>query len=128
MILPKPVTRKTLKGRKQRAERAVKQRIRALCVERDGNCRIESLKWGDVIEPSLIREHWCSMTMYSEWAHLPPRRRSQTRGMEPDYRHTTTHTIMLCQKHHAMEEAHALKVEYLSDSGCDGPLRFTVED
>lgn len=40
----KPPKRKTLKGRKDRAEAKVKKTVRAQCVERDGYCRGGSAK------------------------------------------------------------------------------------
>lgn len=116
-------SRKTLKGRKARHERAVKQNVRALCVRRDGVCRLGAAFWSD----DIAREAWppaCAGP--SEWAHLAGYRRSQTRGMAAESRHTTTYSLMLCKRHHGMEERGELKVIYLSDRGCDGPLRFTV--
>jgi hypothetical protein len=111
---PKGRTRKQVKARQQRAERAVKQLVRRLCVERDGGCRafwVQPLRCGGAIE----------------WAHVRGRRRSQTRGMNPEDRHSTKHSLMLCRKHHAMEEAGTLRVVYLTDDGCDGDLCFEVK-
>lgn len=119
---PKGPTRKTLKGRKTRAEAKVKRSVRAACVERDGYCRMGSWAEGDV-------GGWftamCSGK--SEWAHRAGHRRSQTRGQAPAVRHTTKHSLMLCTRHHAMEEAGKLMVVYLTARGCDGPLRFEVK-
>jgi hypothetical protein len=107
--IPKPTPRKRVKGRKQRAERAVKQSVRAACVERDGGCRAAT--WT------------CSGPL--EWAHLV--RRSLTRGESPERRHNTATSLMLCRFHHQQEEAGRLKVFALTDEGCDGPLRFEVK-
>jgi hypothetical protein len=106
---PKGRTRKRVKARKQRAERAVKQSVRAACVERDGRCRMSS---EDCEGPS-------------EWAHLAGYRRSQTRCMDPETRHDTRTSLMLCRRHHAMEERGALRVTFFTLDGCDGPLHIS---
>jgi hypothetical protein len=63
--IPKGKTRKQLKAKAGRAEAAVKRRVRAQCVERDGFCRLMG----------------CGPCHgVSEWAHLHRKRRSQTRG------------------------------------------------
>lgn len=82
--LPKGKTRKQLKARKDRAEANVKKAVRAQCVEMDGYCLLCS---DDCKGPS-------------EWAHLPPRTRAQTRNRAPDFRHALDYTAMLCQWHH----------------------------
>jgi hypothetical protein len=107
--LPKGTPRKRVKGRKQRAERAVKQSVRAACVERDGRCRMSG---EDCDGPS-------------EWAHLAGYRRSQTRGMGPEERHDTRTSLMLCRRHHAMEERGELRVTFFTLDGCDGPLHIS---
>ena len=124
--IPKGEPRRTRKGRQRRQEGAVKQSVRAQLVERDGPCRVMHPEWqyrDDL--PGSLWPHEC--TTVSEWAHLKGHRRSQTRGMAPNRRHTTTHSLMLCQELHRLEEQGILKVEYLTKRGCDGPLRLTVE-
>ncbi len=121
--LPKGQTRKQVKAKKDRSEAAVKKQVRAEVVRRDCYCRISSV-WG----PAMYDHHeppaqFLECDGPSEWAHL--RRRSQTRGMAPDIRHTTADTLMLCRKHHADEEAHRLRVTALTRKGCDGHLKFT---
>ena len=118
---PKPESRKRTKGRKDRTERAVRQSVRAQCVERDGDCRVDSFV-GDE-RPKYPGP--CGGA--SEWAHRKGHRRSQTRGQAPEIRHTTTHSLMLCTRHHQMEERGELVVKPLTDRGCDGPLRFEVK-
>lgn len=120
-VKPEPRTR--TKGRKDRAEAKVKQSIRQQCVERDGDCRMAAARFDDDL-PRELYPHRC--TTQAEWAHLRGHRRSQTRGQAPERRHTTQHSLMFCQALHALEEAGRLTVTYLSDRGCDGPLRFTL--
>ncbi len=123
---PKPEKRRTTKGRKTRAESKVKQSVRAACVERDGHCRVHSQhEQFDDEKPEFFWLWTCSMV--SQWAHLAGHRRSQTMRQAPERRHTTKHSLMLCQRHHSMEEAGILRVVYLSARGCDGPLRFEVK-
>lgn len=126
--LPKGPTRKTLKGRKTRAERVVKKSVRELCVERDGHCRVEFGTLNDDIEQlydDLIAHACCDSP--SEWAHLKGARRSQTRGQAPERRHTTATSLILCRRHHQLEEAGRLIVRPLTADGCNGPVRFEVK-
>jgi hypothetical protein len=129
LALPKGEPRKRVKARKQRAERAVKQSVRAACVERDGLCRVTKKLWRfvDTYHPTANLVEWRCGGIASEWAHLAGHRRSQTRGQAPERRHTTKHSLILCTRHHAMEESGQLRVVYLSARGCDGPLRFEVK-
>ena len=86
---PKGKTRKQLKARKDRHEAAVLKAVRADCVKRDGWCL-----FGLFVD--LILE--CKGP--SEWAHLPPKTRAQTRGRPPEERHQLAYTAMLCRAHH----------------------------
>lgn len=116
----KPVRRAAEKARGDREEARVVQRVRAACVERDGYCR---LAWATAIATCPIDE--CEGP--SEWAHLEGHRRFETRGMEPDARHATTWTTMLCKRHHESYDAHDFYVEPIVDArGADGPLRLKI--
>ena len=120
---PKPEPRKRTKARKARAEGTVRTSVRALCVERDHACRLGSAFWKDEIDRPL----WppvCDGP--SEWAHLAGHRRSQTRGQAPEQRHDSRHSLMLCRRHHRQEERGTLRITYLTNRGCDGPLKFKV--
>ena len=121
--IPKGLRRQTLKGRKDRAEAKVKRDVRAQCFERDGPCRIASIlaaRAGDVIQAELLKA--CSG--YGEWAHLHAKRRSKTRGMAPEQRHDSAHSLMLCRVHHQEYDAHRLIITALTRKGADGPLKF----
>jgi hypothetical protein len=109
-FLHKPETRTRANGRKKRTEAAIKRDIRAQVFERDQCCRFEGMG------PGPCRGPW-------QWAHLAPRRRSQTVGMDPEYRHTTTYTAMGCQIHHEMYDAHVFDIHYIDpERGADGPI------
>ena len=110
---PKPIKRKTLKGRKVRAESKVTQRIRALCVDRDGDCRLKNTNgFGP-----------CGGE--SEWAHLGEKKRARTRGMAPEVRHTTAGSLMLCTRHHQLYDSGTMTIEPTTPNGADGLMRFT---
>ena len=111
--VPKPESRTRTKGRKTRQEQVVKTSVRARCVARDGHCRFN---------PYSLIDIDCDGP--SEWAHVRGHRRSTTRGQAPEQRHTTTHSLMLCRKHHQQEEAGILIITARTRRGCDGPLRF----
>jgi len=109
--LPKGRTRKQLKSRRDRLEAKIKAAVRAACVERDGECLVAT-------RAGVFGE--CGGV--PEWAHLFPHRRSQTRGLAPEIRHSTLTTAMLCTTHHALEESGAYRVMYLTPRGADGPV------
>ena len=122
---PKPVKRKTLKGRKDRAEAKQKHMVRMLCVARDGDCRI--VRPGATIEQAW--EAFGECRGESEWAHMHEKRRSQTRGLPPEVRHTTAHSFMACTRHHDMydgRQSPRLFVTALTRQGADGPLKVRL--
>lgn len=120
---PKPTKRKTIKGRKARAESKQKHMVRMLCVARDGKCRliICGNSINDVFGTSDLA---LTCEGVSEWAHMHARRRSQTRNMAPEIRHDSAHSLMLCTKHHTDYDAHKLRITSLTRKGADGPLKF----
>lgn len=108
VVCPKPESRKRTKGRKDRAEAKVKKSVRAQCVERDGDCIVESAFFsnrGPFGDPYRYDEAG-DISGYencegpSQWCHAHAKRRSKTRGQAPDVRHTTADSFMGCQKHH----------------------------
>ena len=100
-------TRKTVKSKRQRDEAKVKKAVRAECVTRDGYCFAGNLGAPDCKGPS-------------EWAHFAGHRRSQTRGMAPERRHSTHFSGMLCRKHHRQEERGDYRVVYHTANYADG--------
>jgi len=118
LALPKGTSRKTLKGRKERAEAAVVQEVRPQCVVRDGYCRASEAarKLPDTFEP-------CDGP--SEWSHYNrTHRRSKTRGMPPEERHQRKHSMMLCRTHSHAYDQNRMDIEEKTELGCDGPLRM----
>lgn len=110
--LPKPERRETRKRREERIEHALIAVVRAVCVERDGYCRL--------MGEDLHRVGPCSGP--SEWAHMEGHRRFETRGMAPERRHATAWTLMLCRRHHGYYDAGAFWLECMSERGADGAL------
>ena len=104
--------------KRKRAEVQVIAEVRPKVEERDGYCRI--LNYDSEVVLFIGK---CEGP--SQWAHLPGHRRSQTRRMPPEERHTTQGTAMLCLKHHADEEAHRLLLLPLTSNGADGPMRLS---
>ncbi len=126
---PKPTSRKTLKGRKDRAEAKQVKTVRAICVDRDGKCRVFKTIAGEyggwAILGALVQlemEYLCDGP--SEWAHMHSRRRSQTRNQAPEIRHDSAHSLMLCRFHHTEYDAHRLSITALTRKGADGALKF----
>jgi hypothetical protein len=105
--LPKGRTKKQLQSRSQRAEAKVKRAVRAACVERDGGCRLAGF-----FEP-------CSGAI--EWCHLGEWKRSKTRGMAPEERHSTVGSFMACTHHHQLYDRGEIVIEYGPD-GANGHL------
>ena len=112
--LPKPTPRRIVKARKDRAEAAVKRRVRERCVERDGDCRLSGASW-----------HTC--VGESQWAHLGEHKRARTRGMAPGVRHTTAGSLMLCTQAHAAYDQGRLVIRLSGPAGADGALAFGDE-
>lgn len=110
VLPPEPIDR--TKRRKRRTEAAVKREIRALVAERDPMCRWEGMA------PTVCRGR-------AEWCHLRPRTRAQTRGMDPEYRHTTLFTLMGCKGHHKLYDAGVFETVFLTDRMADGPIEVT---
>lgn len=98
------------------SEATVIARVRPVVVERDGPCRIAR---------NLTLGFLGACGGPSEWAHVGSHRRFKTRKMEPEVRHTSAGTVMLCGAHHDAYDAHQFQIEELTDAGCDGPLAFT---
>lgn len=122
--LLKGPSRRQEKAKKDRAEDKVAKAVRAACVERDGPCRLftEWLVKNEGWAFGAALNSGCSGD--SEWAHLKGHRRSHTRGMAPEVRHDTQHTLILCRRHHQAEEAGTLRITALTRKGADGPLKF----
>lgn len=118
--IPKPPRRKAVKARKTRAEQTVARNVRAACVKRDGHCRIMFDEYHTVWVLAM------DCRGPSEWAHMHARRRSKTRGMAPEVRHDTTHSLMLCKYHHELYDAKQLFITALTRKGADGQLKYRV--
>ena len=114
---PKPEPYKRVKARRRRNESKVKKSVREQVDARDGYCLL-----GPVRPMSFAGYGLCEGP--SEWAHIGPYRRSKTRGMAPERRHTTTGSAMLCQTHHRAYDAHAFDIQPTTDRGMDGPFRI----
>lgn len=121
---PKPEPRARTKRRKDRYEDAVARKVRDLVSDRDGYCRLARTAY-DASLRTLVGG--CSGP--SEWAHLL--RRSKTRGMPAEDRHSSETSVMLCNRHHqgpAGYDGHAFDVRPLTGRGADGPLRYVRRD
>lgn len=126
---PKPKyeipTRKVEKAKAERVEKKVKTDVRSKCVARDGDCRIGNGAVG-IVDQIVGEIGECDGP--SEWAHLEEKKRSKTRGQEPEVRHTTAGSCILCRRHHNRydgRERPAIAVAKLTKRGADGPLRWT---
>lgn len=103
------------RARKKRRDEAVAETVRALVEARDGHC-----KYGFDVHPA--NRSRCGAD--SQWAHFGERKRFKTRGMDPTYRHATTHSLMLCGPHHDAYDKGLLAITLVTEAGCDGPLEY----
>jgi len=94
--------------------------VRAACVQRDGHSRV--FRDTGIIWTSLATKGFLMCDGPSEWAHLVGR--YKTRRMDPEVRHNTQDSLMLCSFHHGEHHAKRLAIIALSERGADGPLRF----
>jgi len=124
--LSKGKTRKQLKARKRRGEAALIAVVRASCVIRDGRCALDRGAASDFAPSDIVNDNLIisSCDGPAEWAHMHARRRSKTRGMAPELRHDTQHSLMLCRFHHQEYDAKRLHITALTRKGADGPLKF----
>ena len=115
---PKPEKRSTVNGRNKRAEASRIQTIRALCVVRDGVCRVGK-------DTFITQFGGC--WGFSEWAHFGAYKRARTRGQAPLDRHTTAGSLMLCQVHHGDYDAGLIFITATDpEKGCDGALSYRM--
>lgn len=124
---PKGKTRKQLKARKDRDEARIKKLVRAACVVRDGYCRLHGLRpitFDDALGDCIHIYELMRCVGPSEWAHFGKKKRARTRGMKPEERHDTAHSLMLCRSAHEAYDAGRLKITALTRHGCDGRLKF----
>jgi len=121
------------RAKRRRAEDPVAKRVRATCIDRDGECRV--CDWennpGDIHIPGDCGDDvdcgdgWNNGP--SEWAHLGDGKRARTRGMKPEKRHTTAKSLMLCHLHHDRYDGRQkprLTIRELTEFGADGLLEF----
>lgn len=109
----------TARARRAKAakDKRVAAKVRAVVAERDGYCRLSE------------RDDCFGCDGVSEWAHMHEERRSKTRGLPPDQRHTTQGSLMLCKRHHDRYDGRSrprLIITALSNNGADGLLRFEL--
>jgi hypothetical protein len=110
----KPEKRKTTKGRKLRKAGEVVKRIREIVVERDGYCRLAK----------IVPAHVCCGV--SQWSHWGDWKRYKTRNQDPERRHVSMGSLMLCLFSHYAYDKHHIHIEALTERGCDGPLRVRI--
>lgn len=113
MPLRKPEPRRREKARNDRAEKRIKDVVRAQVVERDGYCRLQGVA---IFGP-------CKGA--STWNHLT--RRSKTMGQAPERRHNTETGMMVCRHHHRMLDEYEIGFEYRTAVGADGRMAFTLK-
>lgn len=97
------------RSRPSAAEQRVIDAVRAEVFRRDPVCRAADLGG------CYGRLQWC---------HMAGHRRSETRRMPPEDRHAALWTLALCACHAEQEERHIIRVRYLSNRQCNGPVRF----
>lgn len=126
---PKGPTAK-YRAKRRRQEEPVAKKVRAECVERDGDCRVcdwennpddihyEPLPYAD--------DEWSRGP--SQWAHMRQNSRAKTRGMKPEARHSTAGSLMMCEFHHDRYDGRRrprIQIVAMSEHGADGPLEIT---
>jgi hypothetical protein len=100
-------TVKKVKAQKGRADKATAKSVRQVVDERDGPC---------IVGPRLKEP--CEGA--SEWAHCHDKRRSKTRGMDPERRHTSASSFKACSRHHKAYDDKQIQVIAKSAAGMNG--------
>lgn len=107
---PGPTAR--ARAKRRRAEAPVASGVRAQCVDRDGYCRFMGLS---------------PCAGPSQWMHLEEKKRARTRGMKPEERHTTSHSMMGCERHHGLYDTGQIQIA-MTERGADAPINATYGD
>ena len=119
--LSKGKTRKQIKAKQDRLERATIIVVRAKVMERERHdCRL----WPFPIAQSLFGS--CSGPL--EWSHWGPYQRWNTRHQDADQRHCTRGSMAICKGHHDAMDGRSLPRLYadaLTARECDGPMRWS---
>lgn len=130
---PKPEKRSKTKRRKDRKEAAVAKAVREDVEDRDGYCRFNSSTLARIRSTAGVSAFafFGPCDGPGEWAHLGEKRRSKTRGMDPEERHTVEESMKLCRGHHQGQngyDRHGFEIEYLTERKANGPLRAIRRD
>jgi len=118
---PGPTSR--YRAKRRRAEGPVAKRVRQQCDDRDGYCRMGRAVMGFNDDTWTVRSAVDACEGPSQWAHLGDGTRAKTRGMKPEQRHHTTHSLMLCRLNHDRYDGRdypRLTIRALTESGADG--------
>lgn len=105
---------------KRRESKVIREDVRPYVVARDGHCRLGP------VQPDALYMLVGSCDGPSEWAHLDEKRRSKTRGLPPEERHTRAGSLMLCKRHHDAYDTHKFDIEPRTSAGAEGVLRVTA--
>lgn len=134
MTFPKPSRggRQREKSRQRRRETQVVRSVRPQVAARDGSCRLHTalfaLQFNEPLRWSALMAAFGLCSGPSEWSHFGAQKRAHTRGQDPERRHTTAGSLMLCRSHHkggkVSYDSGTLQICALTLNGCDGPLRF----
>lgn len=120
--IPKPESRKKVRDRERRSASDIIVVERKKTSNRDGYCR---LYWSDAKTRETVWGLFGRCRGPSEWAHYnDTHRRSKTVGKPPEERHTSVHSMMLCERHHDDYDLNRIDVREQTPQGCDGRLRF----
>ena len=129
--LPKPKHRPRTTTRNRSRVRVAIGTARAECVERDGPCRVaKAIAEADnvLIQNDLVMA-FGECQGRSEWSHYnATHRRSKTVNQDPEERHTSAHSLMLCTYHGAEYDQHRMDITELEPAGCHGRLRFQTAE
>ena len=118
MKFPKPEPKK--KGAKARADKKVADRVRLEVFDRDGGCRFPHGLPSTALQVSQLAV--CEGPL--EWAHLPDWRRSRTVNQDPEDRHTTAGSMVLCRRHHEMLDQGQLDIRPTATFGADSVIEW----
>ncbi len=122
------------RAKRRRAEGPIAKKVRARCEYRDGYCRI--CEWENNPDDTHRGDDGMDWLPYakdewsrgpSQWAHMRENSRAKTRGMEPEARHTTALSMMLCEFHHDHYDGRRrprITIQALTELGADGPLEI----
>jgi hypothetical protein len=125
LMFPKPEPLARTRRRKVRIDNTAQRMVRrAVFAREQDKCAVVSRLSKDEMLAVFKAFGICHGPL--QLMHAAGHRRSQTRGLPPEERHSTETCLAGCAHHHDCEERRGLRFVAQTDQGYNGPLTYAV--